>query len=243
MRFGRSSHVDLRARRKRGLAVTLVVALVGTLMAVLSTSAGAVTVNYTCTAYEPLPSTVVLSSGVVLPIDDIAITAPANVSPGQVFQVTVPARNQLVPASIEVNSTLYDITWAQSSVIRFKVYGASVVAASAVKSGGDPASTATVNTTQNWVQLAVPTQIAGGGTIQWPQVTFMSGMTESPDETAQGAWLDLTTKPGFSFLMAHVKYLRDGRYKIERIAEDGQRETTSTTLLRVRPVRPGTGTS
>jgi hypothetical protein len=81
----------------------------------------------------------------------------------------------------------------------------------------------------------------GGGRFsmnQWPQVTFMSGMTESPDETAQGAWLDLATKPGFSFLMAHVKYLREGRFKIERIEEDGQRETTSMTLLRVRPVRP-----
>jgi hypothetical protein len=81
----------------------------------------------------------------------------------------------------------------------------------------------------------------GGGRFsmnQWPQVTFMSGMTESPDETAQGAWLELTTKPGFSFLMAHVKYLRDGRYAVERIEEDGQRESTTRTLLRVRPVRP-----
>ncbi len=74
---------------------------------------------------------------------------------------------------------------------------------------------------------------------QWPQVTFMSGMTESPDETAQGAWLELATKPGFSFLMAHLKYLRDGRYTVERIEEDGQRDQTTTTLLRVRPVRPG----
>jgi len=82
----------------------------------------------------------------------------------------------------------------------------------------------------------------GGGRFsmnQWPQVTFMSGMTESPDETAQGPWLDLVTKPGFSFLMAHVKYLRDGRYKVERIEEDGQRDSTAITLLRVRPVRPG----
>ena len=30
----------------------------------------------------------------------------------------------------------------------------------------------------------------------WPQVTFMSGMTESPDETAQGAWLDLVDQAG-----------------------------------------------
>jgi hypothetical protein len=84
----------------------------------------------------------------------------------------------------------------------------------------------------------------GGGRFsmnQWPQVTFMSGMTESPDETAQGTWLELATKPGFSFLMAHMKYLRDGQYTIERIEEDGQRDSTTRTLLRPRPVRPGTG--
>lgn len=84
---------------------------------------------------------------------------------------------------------------------------------------------------------------AGGGRLsmnQWPQVTFISSGTEAPDETAQGEWLTLVTKPGFSFLMAHVKYLRDGRYKVERIEEDGQRDSTSITLLRVRPVRPGT---
>ncbi|HEY0876729.1 MAG TPA: M14 family metallopeptidase [Vicinamibacterales bacterium] len=74
----------------------------------------------------------------------------------------------------------------------------------------------------------------------WPQVTFVSGGTEAPDETAQGEWLTLVTKPGFSYLMAHVKYLRDGRYKVERIEEDGQRDATSLTLLRVRPVLPGT---
>lgn len=82
----------------------------------------------------------------------------------------------------------------------------------------------------------------GGGARamnQWPQVTFVSGMTESPDETAQKPWLDLATKPGLSFVMAHVKFLRDGRYTVERIEEDGQRDATSMTLLRVRPVRPG----
>jgi Zinc carboxypeptidase/S-layer like family, outer domain len=79
------------------------------------------------------------------------------------------------------------------------------------------------------------------GMSAWPQVTFVSGGTEAPDETAQGDWLDLVTKPGFSYVMAHVKYLRDGRYKIERIEEEGQRDSTSLTLLRVRPVRPPTG--
>jgi hypothetical protein len=77
-------------------------------------------------------------------------------------------------------------------------------------------------------------------------VTFVSGGTETPDETAQGEWLNLVTKPGLSYLMAHVKYLRDGQYKVDRIEEDGgqqQRETTSITLLRVRPVMPGRATA
>jgi hypothetical protein len=75
----------------------------------------------------------------------------------------------------------------------------------------------------------------------WPQVTFVSGGTEAPDETAQGKWLDLVTKPGFSYVMAHVRYLRDGQYTVERIEEDGQRDATSRTWLRVRPVMPAKG--
>ena len=64
---------------------------------------------------------------------------------------------------------------------------------------------------------------AGGGgrasMNQYPQVTFNIGMTEAPDETAQGEWLNLVSKAGFSFLMAHVNYLRDGQFTIERIEE------------------------
>ena len=72
----------------------------------------------------------------------------------------------------------------------------------------------------------------------WPQVTFNVGMTEAPDETAQGDWLNLVTKAGFSFLMAHVKFLRDGDAEIDRIEEAGLRDAVSLTMLRVRPVRP-----
>ena len=39
----------------------------------------------------------------------------------------------------------------------------------------------------------------------------------TPDETAQGSWLNLVTKPGLSYVMAHIKFLRDGRYAVERI--------------------------
>jgi Zinc carboxypeptidase len=82
----------------------------------------------------------------------------------------------------------------------------------------------------------------GGGRAsmnQYPQVTFNVGMTEAPDETAQGDWLNLVSKAGFSFLMAHVNYLRDGQYTIERIEEAGLRDAVSITNLRVRPVKPG----
>jgi hypothetical protein len=72
----------------------------------------------------------------------------------------------------------------------------------------------------------------------WPQVTFMSGMTEAPDETAQGDWLSLVTKAGFSFLMAHVKYLEDGQYRVERIEEGAARDGAQLTMVRVRPVMP-----
>ena len=83
---------------------------------------------------------------------------------------------------------------------------------------------------------------AGGRAMnQYPQVTFNIGMTEAPDETAQGDWLNLVSRAGFSFLMAHVNYLRDGEYRLERIEEAGQRDAVSLTTLRVRPVRPGKG--
>ena len=79
------------------------------------------------------------------------------------------------------------------------------------------------------------------GMGSWPQVTFMSGMTEAPDETAQGEWLTLVTRAGFSFLMAHVKYLEQGQYRVERIEEGGQRDGAVLTMLRVRPVMPAKG--
>jgi hypothetical protein len=84
----------------------------------------------------------------------------------------------------------------------------------------------------------------GGGTGRfsmnaWPQVTFFSGGTEAPDETAQGEWLNLVAKAGFSYLMANVKYLRDGRYAVQRIEEDAARDSVSLTTVRIRPVLPG----
>jgi hypothetical protein len=73
---------------------------------------------------------------------------------------------------------------------------------------------------------------------QWPQVTFHRGMTEAPDETAQGAWLDLVSRMGFSFLMAHVGYLHDGQWERQLIEENAADDGVSRTWIRVRPVLP-----
>src|SRR5262249_37732604 len=84
---------------------------------------------------------------------------------------------------------------------------------------------------------------AGGGggrnsMNNWPQGTDFNSGTEAPDETAQGDWLNLVSKAGFSYLMANVNYLRNGEYKLQRVEEDGQRDTVSQTMLRIRPVLP-----
>ena len=54
-----------------------------------------------------------------------------------------------------------------------------------------------------------------------------------------GEWLNLVAKAGFSYLMANVKYLRDGQYSVHRIEEDATRDAVSLTTIRVRPVLPG----
>ena len=92
-----------------------------------------------------------------------------------------------------------------------------------------------------------PARVPGGGDggrgrdvmAAYPQVTYFNGMTESPDETAQGAWLDLVTKPGFGFLMASIRYLQHGEFEVQRLEENGPRDAAAITLFRPRPVRPG----
>src|SRR5436309_6062588 len=64
--------------------------------------------------------------------------------------------------------------------------------------------------------------------------SFFSGGTEAPDETAQGEWLNLVAKAGFSYLMASVKYLRDGQYTVHRNEEDAARSEEHTSELQSR---------
>jgi len=79
----------------------------------------------------------------------------------------------------------------------------------------------------------------GGGRFSmgsWPQVTFFIGGTEAPDETAQAPWLNLVARAGFSYLMANIDYLRDGRVNIAHVDEDTQRDGVARMVLRTRPV-------
>jgi len=39
-----------------------------------------------------------------------------------------------------------------------------------------------------------------------------------------------------------VRYLQHGDFEVQRIEEDGQRDSASLTMFRARPVKPGRGT-
>jgi len=49
-----------------------------------------------------------------------------------------------------------------------------------------------------------------------PKVTIWSGVTEAPDETAEGDWLKLVASAGLSWDKAILQYLLDGKHQVER---------------------------
>ncbi len=56
----------------------------------------------------------------------------------------------------------------------------------------------------------------GGGGGYNPRITIWSGITEAPDETAHGPWMELVAKAGLSWDQAILDYLFDGDHKVER---------------------------
>jgi hypothetical protein len=72
----------------------------------------------------------------------------------------------------------------------------------------------------------------------WPTVTLDAGTVEAPDEGALGDLLKDDAQSGFAMLVAHLKYLRDGEYKLQRIEEDAPGDGATLTTLRVRPIMP-----
>lgn len=77
--------------------------------------------------------------------------------------------------------------------------------------------------------------------VDWPSITLDAGTFEAADEGLASAYLPLAVKNGFAAVLAHLKYLRDGVYAVERIAEDAPGDGAKLTTIRVRPVRPPRG--
>jgi len=57
---------------------------------------------------------------------------------------------------------------------------------------------------------------SGNGSGYDPDVTIWSGITEAPDETAYGPWMELMGKAGLSWDQAITDYLYDGDHTINR---------------------------
>ena len=55
----------------------------------------------------------------------------------------------------------------------------------------------------------------GGGSFN-PRITIWNGITEAPDETAHGPWMELVAKAGLSWDQAILDYLYDGDHKVDR---------------------------
>ncbi|HEV2688579.1 MAG TPA: M14 family zinc carboxypeptidase, partial [Bryobacteraceae bacterium] len=79
-------------------------------------------------------------------------------------------------------------------------------------------------------------QIAGGGGTggMSPDITWDSGYTEAPDETAHGDYLKLLASAGLAFDRVHLKYLAEGKLRITRT----EREAAGGVQWRVERARP-----
>ncbi len=65
------------------------------------------------------------------------------------------------------------------------------------------------------VLIEMPLKGSSGGGYN-PRITIWSGITEAPDETAHGPWMELVAKAGLSWDQALLDYLYDGEHKVER---------------------------
>ena len=74
----------------------------------------------------------------------------------------------------------------------------------------------------------------GGVTGMSPDITWNSGYTEAPDETAHGDYLKLMASAGLAFDRVHLLYLANGKLRIRRT----EREAAGKVTWRVERLRP-----
>jgi hypothetical protein len=70
-----------------------------------------------------------------------------------------------------------------------------------------------------------------------PDVTWDSGYTEAPDETAHGDYMKLMASAGLAFDRAHLEYLARGKLRINRTERD-QAGKVTWRVERLRPNLP-----
>ncbi len=66
------------------------------------------------------------------------------------------------------------------------------------------------------VLIEMPLKGSSGGGGYNPRITIWSGITEAPDETAYGPWMELVAKAGLSWDQALLDYLYDGNHEVSR---------------------------
>ena len=66
------------------------------------------------------------------------------------------------------------------------------------------------------VLIEMPLKGSSGGGGYNPRITIWSGITEAPDETAYGPWMELVAKAGLSWDQALLDYLYDGNHSVSR---------------------------
>lgn len=66
------------------------------------------------------------------------------------------------------------------------------------------------------VLIEMPLKGSSGGGAYNPRITIWSGITEAPDETAYGPWMELVAKAGLSWDQALLDYLYDGNHEVRR---------------------------
>ena len=86
------------------------------------------------------------------------------------------------------------------------------------------------------VLIEMPLKGSRGGLGGYnPRITIWSGITEAPDETAHGPWMELVAKAGLSWDQAILDYLHDGDHKVNR---SGSAFRGGATLRMTRPRPP-----
>ncbi len=129
-----------------------------------------------------------------------------------------------ITAAINSNRDVFEMN--QRNYARYRRYGAAF----------DPDVFRLPMTDSVLIEMPLKGSRAGGeGRRLNPKVTIWSGVTEAPDETAHGEWLELVAKAGLSWDQAVLDYLHAGAHQVER---SGSEFFGGKTLKMTRPRPP-----